>query len=52
MDINAKLVTKTSKTGNKYSVIEIPITSNESIVLFLTKEQEMLLKIIYKPKGQ
>lgn len=47
MDLKAKLVEKTSKTGNKYIVIEIPISSTYSITFFPSKEQLELIKVYF-----
>lgn len=50
MDIQARLVEKTSKEGNKYICVEIPINSSYTITLFPSKAEVELLKFVLSTK--
>ncbi len=45
MNVNAELVEKISKTGNKYVCIEISLTDKVKKVVFLTDAEVELLKL-------
>lgn len=44
MNVNAKLVEKTSKKGNQYKCIEIQISPNYKKIVFLTVPEIALLE--------
>lgn len=45
MKINAELVERTSKTGNKYIAIEVSITDSIKKLVFLSPAELELLKL-------
>ena len=45
MFVNAELVEKTSKAGNKYICVEVSLTDNVKKVVFLTDAEVELLKL-------
>lgn len=50
MDVKAKIVEKTSKAGNKYICVEIPVSSTYTITLFPSKAEVELLKVFLSQK--
>lgn len=48
MPLDAKLVERTSKDGNKYVAIEITIYNDIKKLVFLTQAEKELIKLGYK----
>ena len=48
MDLNARLVQKTSKKGNNYYAIEVEITQDYKKVVFLDQAELELIKVSSK----
>lgn len=51
MPIDAKLVERTSKDGNKYVAIELTIYNDIKKLVFLTQAEKELIKLAYS-KGR